>query len=182
MNPKVPWSIAKQTQRNRQTLMVYIYRRIATVISQCFLPFPAGWIAYNAFLSANNNVATVITTAPDVELVPASMICSTGIIGTTPITNIGFSVGTPDVIVDWSSAAAPANSDPADECALVLWHEDYNEWSVLNFATTATRSDGTVTGQLLRIPAGGETIHVWLVFLSPDHGNSSGSVYSSQVA
>jgi len=179
---KVEPTPKRLAQQDAMRILVYIYRRAKPAIDIGLSQFTPPKDAYSWFLSLNLSAATDRSSPPSASLIPASLKVSDGIIGTTPITVINFSVGSPVVNVYWNGAAAPSNSNPADQICTVIWNSSKNEWNYDVSGGGSQRSTGSVTSPVTSIPSPADVIHVWLFFQNSAHTEFSDSVYAFQIA
>jgi len=169
-----PQTVGQTTQRNRMTLMVALYRLIASIISVGFKNLAIGQSEYNAFISDNIQDATAVGVAPAVDLVPANLETAKGTMGITPLTSVDGSDGDDAVTLIWPNALAPLDSNANDVAYGVVYNATQDTWGV---ASGALRSTGTMNVTFLADNVDADVIHGYLFFKSVSSDDVSDSQY-----
>jgi hypothetical protein len=176
-----PNTVPQQTQRNRLTLMVSIFRQIAGVVEVGFKNLAIGKSEYNAFMSTNLQDATLAAAPPVVTFVPADMLTAKGTMGTTPIDNITATDASANVSVDWDDTLTPLGSSPTDELFLVVYNGTQDIWGIGD-ATGVTRADGNLVVAMPAPCVAADVIHAYLFFKTATSDVVSDSTYLTEAA
>ena len=173
-NPK---TVPQETQRAKMTLVVGLYRLLASLVVIGFRGLAVGKSEYNAFTSYNLKNA-VSGTAPEfVFLEPQNFSIARGTMGTTEIDDINASAGDTTYDLQWDQNAAPVGSSPNDVAHAALYWPLQDTWVAAPNA--AVRSDGSLTITLPAPAVGEEGYELYLFFENPITGAVSDSTTES---
>lgn len=173
-NPK---TIGQRIQRNRMTVMVALYRLIATVIYVGYKSQAVAKSAYNAFVADNIIDATDNPMGDTVNIVYGDLKVSKGTIGVTPLTSVTGTNASPAVALAWDDTLEPVGSADDDEVYAAVYNETQDVWG---FSLAATnRSFGTVNVTLPANVVTADVLHAYLFFKSAIADTVSDSAYGT---
>jgi len=168
-----PRTVKQQTQRNRMTLMVGIFRLLSSIINVGFKTSAVGKSEYNAFVSENIQDATVVTDAPEVTLQLADLKIAKGSMGTTPISGINASTGSNVVELEWDTELNPVGSSPQDIAQVAIYDAEEDVWHT---AQGTQRNEGFIEVSVTPNLQGGGVLNAFLFFKSADSDEVSDSI------
>lgn len=172
-NPK---TIPQQTQRNRMSILVSVFRMISGAVNVGFKTLASGKSEYNAFVSQNIINATAVGVAPAVSLVPADLIVSKGTMGITPITSSAGSNGNDTVDIDYSDTIIPLGGSLSDVAYGVVHNVTQDTWS---YGSGALRSDGQLVITTPTNNLSTDVVRSYLFFKSASSDEVSDSLNAS---
>lgn len=175
-NPK---TLGQRSQRSRMSVMVAIYRLLASIITVGFKTRAIGKSAYNAFVSQNIVNATTVDNTGGAFINYPELKFSLGTIGAIPIASIVVNPSSTVATVAWDNSLAPVGSNPDDIAFGVLYNANTKKWVQ---SVNSTRAVGSITFQLDTQIIDGDDFHCYLAFKSADDADTSDSVYQSQTA
>ena len=176
-NPK---TIGQQTQRNRLSLMVPLYRLIAFIVTIGYKGQAIGKSEYNAFMGDNLQTATAVGVAPLVDFVPANLQISKGSMGVTAPTSITRVAGQADVVINFSPAIIPLGGSLTDEIHAVAYNHDKDIWTAP--AVPTLRNTGSITITFDDDMVAGDVVSVYFFAKSSTSDNVSTSLRSGGVS
>lgn len=175
-----PNTVPQQTQRNRLSLMVGLYRAFAALIQIGFKELAVNKSEYNAFMSENVNEATGVTTAPDVQVIYGNMSVAKGPLSPTAIDSVAATGGNATITISYATAPSAPDQAASDIAfALAINSVTGDIGSALG---TDLRSDGSITVDLPAAPSPGDKIECYLFFKEDGSDRVSDSVYLQQTA
>lgn len=173
-----PQTVPQQTQRNRLTLMVSIYRLIALAISVGFKNLAIGQSEYNAFISENIQDATQVGVAPAVSLEPSSLLTAKGTIGLMSAVTVSGNDGEGNATINWDGTETPVGSNANDVAYGVVYNATQDVWGV---ESGALRSADAQTVEMPANLATGDVLHAYLFFKAFDSDEVSDSQYNTTI-
>lgn len=172
-----PQTIPQQTQRNRLSAMVELYRKVASAVQAGFKSLAINQSEYNAFVSQNIIEGTSITTAPDVELDYGHILVSKGSMEETEIDSIDSADADPTVRINYSDVPSGVGQASSDLAYGVVLNATQDNYAVA--LGNDLRSD---TRTLVTMPtdcASGDELHIYLFFKQDGSDTVSDSRYTT---
>lgn len=138
-----------------------------------------------AFQKTGYNLATseIIAEAisgvyPDLEIDFSKVLFSKGSL--TGVWNVVSTSANPaEISINWTDNSGSGTAKPTDKAVVLIYNPEKSQF-VYNLENGATRSAATDT---LSLPAefSGDTVQVWIAFMTPDKKSFSTSIYAGQI-
>jgi hypothetical protein len=170
-----PQTIPQQTQRNRLSLMVSIYRSISALIQVGFKELAINQSEYNSFVSENIQSATTVSVAPAVDLDPQNLVVAKGPLSPTVISSASATDGSADVTINFANTATAPDQALSDLAYAMCINASTQEFG--QALGTDLRSDGSIVVQLPGTATAGDEIDCYLFFKEDGSDRVSDSSY-----
>jgi len=172
-----PASDSRTMRQSALAGIVAIYRSIKTVVDLTFKGLAVHQSAYNAFASYNLKNAFDYSAPPVATLVIDNLLISKGTIEATPILTNTCDVSDGNVTLTFPTTISGSNQSATDKAVVVIYNETQGKWE--GHVTTAARSTGSVSQELIYPAIVGDAITAYLAFVSVSGNLSSDSTNSS---
>jgi hypothetical protein len=136
-----PRTEAQQVVRMRQTVLVALYRAMASLFQVGFRTAQNPLSPYNWFMKTNNPAAVTGSTPETVEVDYENLIVSKGTMGINPEIDCAASEGGETAVWTWDKDLEPVGSSPTDRLCVGYIHKTTGEKYAA--VTTIQRSTGT---------------------------------------
>ncbi len=158
-------------------LVTGFLKPVSNLVNMGYKSQASGMTGYNV-ATADMMAAAISGIYPDFEIDYTKVLFSKGSL--TPAWNVGAASANPgEIQVSWTDNTGSGTAKATDKAVILVYNPDKSAF-VYNLETGAARSAAADT---LILPAefSGDTVEVWVAFMTPDKKTFSTSIHAGQI-